>query len=155
MARNTVNHKIIDTGRDLGKVFVLTEMDASRAEAWALRALLALMTNGVDMPPGFENTGMAGVAQMGLKALAGLRWEVAAPLLEEMWSCVQIMPDPSKPHVVRNLIESDIEEVMTRVKLRSEVWELHTGFSIAGALSKSAASPAVAAPAGRKNSRNT
>ena len=80
------------------------------------------------MPEGFEHMGMAGMAQLGIKALAGLKWEVAEPLLKEMWTCVQIMPDPSKPHVLRNLIEEDIEDVMTRVKLRAEVWKLHTGF---------------------------
>ena len=129
MARATANYTVTDEGRDQGKVFVLTEMPASKAEAWAMRALLALMAGGVEVPEGFdERMGMAGMAEVGLKAIAGLKWEVAEPLLAEMWSCVQIMPDSSKPHVVRNLIEEDIEEITTRIKLRAEVWKLHTGF---------------------------
>lgn len=128
MARATINYTVTDEGRDFGKVFVLTEMPASRAEAWAMRAILALMAGGVELPEGFERMGMAGMAEVGIRALSGLKWEVAEPLLAEMWSCVQIMPDSSKPHVIRNLIEEDIEEIMTRVKLRAEVWKLHTGF---------------------------
>ena len=128
MARLTLNYKVQDDGRDKGKIFVITELPASHAESWALRAILALIEGGVDVPEGFEHMGMAGMAQLGIKALAGLKWEVAEPLLKEMWNCVQIMPDPSKPHVLRNLIEEDIEDVMTRVKLRTEVWKLHTGF---------------------------
>lgn len=68
------------------------------------------MAGGVEIPEGFERMGMAAMAEVGIKALAGLKWEVAEPLLAEMWSCVQIMPDSSKPHIVRNLIEEDIED---------------------------------------------
>ena len=152
MARNVANFTITDEGRDKGKVFVLTEMPASRAESWAMRALLALMAGGVEVPDGFERMGMAGMAEVGIRALTGLKWEVAEPLLAEMWSCVQIMPDPSKTHLVRNLIEEDIEEITTRVKLRAEVWKLHTGFLKAVAPSISGGSLAAAS---KKGSRNT
>lgn len=134
MARTTVNYTVTDDNRDHGKTFVITEMPASQGEAWAARALLALMGSGVQMPEGFEHAGMAGMAELGIKALAGLKWEVAEPLLAEMFECIKIMPDPSKPQVVRNLIEQDIEEITTRVKLRTEVWKLHTGFLKAAAL---------------------
>lgn len=153
MARNTANYTVTDEGRDQGKVFVLTEMPASRAESWAMRALLALMAGGVEVPPGFDRMGMAAMAEMGIKALVGLKWEVAEPLLAEMWSCVQIMPDPTKPHVIRNLIEEDIEEISTRIKLRAEVWKLHTGFLKAVVHSISEGSRPAAAS--KKGSRNT
>lgn len=131
MARTTLNYTVEDEGRDSGKVFTLTELPASRAESWAMRAILALMAGGVNLPDGFENLGMAGMAEIGIKSLSGLKWEVAEPLLDEMWQCVRIIPDPSKPHVIRNLIEEDIEEVSTRIKIRAEVWKLHTGFLMA------------------------
>ena len=153
MARATENYTVQDEGRDQGKVFVLTEMPASRAESWAMRALLALMAGGVEVPPGFDRMGMAAMAEMGIKALVGLKWEVAEPLLAEMWSCVQIMPDPTKPHVIRNLIEEDIEEITTRIKLRAEVWKLHTGFLKAVVHSISEGSRPAAAS--KKGSRNT
>lgn len=153
MARNVSNYTVTDEGRDKGKVFVLTEMPASRAESWAMRSLLALMAGGVDVPEGFERMGMAAMAEIGIKALAGLKWEVAEPLLAEMWSCVQIMPDPSKQHIIRNLIEEDTEEIATRIKLRAEVWKLHTGFLKAVAHSISGGSRP--ATAGKKSTPNT
>jgi len=128
MARKVSNYTVTKEGRDLGKTFVITEMPASRAEAWATRALLALMAGGVELPDGFERMGMAGMAEVGIKAISGLKWEVAEPLLAEMFECVQIMPDKSKPSIVRDLIEQDIEEIVTRLDLRMEVWNLHTGF---------------------------
>ena len=128
MARNTANVTITDDTRDKGKVFVLTEMPASQAEAWAARALMALMSSGAQVPAGYERLGLAGMAEVGLKGLVGLKWEDAKPLLAEMLACVQIIPDPSKPHVIRGLIEEDIEEISTRIKLRAEVWKLHVGF---------------------------
>lgn len=150
MARNTITYTVTDANRDNGKTFMITEMSAAQAEAWAMRAILALMDGKVELPEGIELEGMAGIAKIGIKALAGLRWEVAEPLMKEMFDCIQIIPDPSRPQIVRPLIEQDIEEIMTRVKLRGEVWALHTGFSVTAALSKS---PQAAVK--KENMRNT
>lgn len=139
MARKTINITITDENRDKGKIFILTEMSASRAEAWAMRAGLALFHANVELPPGFDprRLSFASMAEIGLQILSGLSWEDAEPLLDEMWSCVQIQPDARKPQVVRNLIEDDVEEIGTRLKLRSEVWKLHTDFLSAVFPSKS------------------
>jgi len=123
--------------RDRGKQFKLTEMSASRAEAWAARLLLCLAHSGVDLPQSALSAGMAGVAVVGANALAGISWADAKPLLDEMFECIQIVPDPAHPTVVRRLIEDDIEEVSTRLWLRNQVLLLHTGFSFADALSRS------------------
>ncbi len=128
MVRKVVTYTVPDEGRDKGKVFQITEMDASRGEAWATKALLALMNGNVDVPPGFEKMGMAAMVEMGIRSLTGLKWEVAEPLLAEMLSCVAIIPDPTRPAVFRNLIEDDIEEIATRIKLRAEVWKMHADF---------------------------
>jgi len=106
-------------------------MPASNAESWPMQALLALMSSGVDLPAGIEHAGMAAMAEIGMRALSGLKWEIAEPLLAEMWQCVQMMPDPSKPNLVRPLVEEDIEDVMTRMKIRAEIWKLHTDFFMA------------------------
>lgn len=153
MARKTVNYTVTSEGRDKGKIFVLTELPASKAESWAMRAILALMAGGVELPEGFERLGMAGMAEIGIRALSQLKWEDAEPLLNEMWQCVQIIPDPARPQVIRNLIEEDIEEVDTRLKLRMEIWTLHVGFLKAVAPSIFGDSPAAAVK--RKNSRST
>lgn len=128
MARQTLNYSVTDDGRDAGKIYVLTEMSASQGERWAIRALMALMAGNVDIPDGYDQMGVAGLAEVGMKMLTGLKWEVAEPLLDEMWQCVKFMPDPSKPHIIRALFEEDIEEISTRLKLRAELLKMHADF---------------------------
>jgi len=127
--RKKLTYTVSAEGRDKGKVFILTEMPASQAERWAMRAFLALARGGVELPDNIASMGMAGIASVGLGALAHLDWRDAQPLVDEMFECVQIQPDPKKPSIVRALVEDDIEEVATRLKLRAEVFKLHTDFS--------------------------
>lgn len=119
-------------GRDKGKHFIIEEMPASQAEEWALRAFLALSNAGIEVPDDLAAAGLAGLAVIGLRALGRVRFEDAKPLLDQMMSCVQAMPDPKTPTIIRGLVETDIEEMQTRLWLRGEVFELHTGFSLAG-----------------------
>lgn len=135
MARNVKRITIEADGRDQGKVFVLREMPASQAEKWAMRALLSVARSGIDIGQA-AGQGMQGIALMGVSALLAASWEDAEPLLDEMMSCIEIQPDPTKPNIVRPLIEDDIEEVRTRINLRREVLELHVGFSLSGVVSK-------------------
>lgn len=135
--RKTETITIEREGRDKGKQFKLTEMSAAQAERWALRAFFALANTGVELPEDMAESGMAGIAAVGLSALGKVPFEQAEPLLDEIMGCVQIVPDPSKPHVVRALIDEDIEEVATRLELRKAVWDLHTGFFSLGGLSTS------------------
>lgn len=131
MARKTKTVIISAAGRDQGKHFLLTEMSAVRAESWGLRALLALAHGGVDIPEGFMDAGIAGMAVMGVEALGRLRYEDAAPLLDEMLAQVQIIPDPvgNRALVTRPLMaEEDIEEITTLVQLRKEIIGLHIDF---------------------------
>lgn len=136
MARKTENYTVTDEGRDNNKTFLLTEWPASKAEAWAIRALLALGAANVDMPDDMFKGGMAELATVGLKKLFALPYSVAGPLLDELMECVQVTPDTRRPQVKRALVESDIEEVRTRLALKWEVLKLHIDFSIAGELSK-------------------
>lgn len=145
MARKTLTVVIDAAGRDQGKTFFIRELPASQAEMWAARAFLALARSGVEVPEGVTESGLAGIATFGFRALAGVRFEDAVDLMAEMFSCVQIIPDPTKPNVIRALIEDDIEEVATRLRLRKEVFGLHVDFSLAGALQISASASAPAA----------
>lgn len=120
--------RVEDKGRDHGKTFLLTEMSAAQAENWAMRVLFALMKSDVQLPENVTELGMAGLAQFGLRAISGLEWQVAEPLLAEMFTCIKVIPDPTKTHVSRDLVEDDIEEIQTRFKLRMEVFSLHTDF---------------------------
>lgn len=130
MARKELIVAIDAPGRDNGRAFFIREMPAAQAESWAIRAFLAMGRAGIDIPEDISQAGLAGVARMGFKALFGLAYDDAEPLLAEMMSCVQIIPDPKSPQVRRSLVEDDIEEVKTRLFLRAKVFELHTGFSM-------------------------
>ena len=140
MARKELTVTITDAGRDLGKAFLLREMSASRAESWAMRALLALAKSGIEIPDDIAAAGLAGVASLGIKAFGGMNYLDAEELMLEMMQCVSAIPDPFRPQVIRGLIEDDIEEVKTRLKLRMELFTLHTGFSLPGA-------PSISTPA--------
>lgn len=126
-------------GRDKGKIFLITEMSAWQAAKWADRCFFALAQSGVEIPEEIEQLGIAGIATLGLRALGGVKYPEAESLLDEMMGCVKFV-DPTNPQVTRRLIEDDIEEVKTILTLRAEVFELHTGFSFAAALSNSQAS---------------
>ena len=136
MARYETTYIVTEDNRDKNKHFKIIELPTSQAEAWAIRALLAIMASGMQLPEGFERSGMAGMAELGIRALSRLKWDDAKPLLDEMFECVQYMPDPSKPGLLRKPLDVDIEEISTRVKLRAEVWNLHTGFLKAASPSK-------------------
>jgi len=129
MARKTLTYKVTEEGRDKGKAFLLTELPSAQGESWAVRVILALMKGGVEVPSGALGLGMAALAAMGIKALASLKWEDAEPLLDEMWTCVQFIPDPARPGVTRPIMDEDIEEVTTRLALRKEIIGLHVDFS--------------------------
>ncbi|WP_313622835.1 hypothetical protein [Achromobacter sp.] len=131
-------------GRDKGKVFVLTELSAYDAEDWAGRALFALMNAGVEIPANIAEAGLAGVAAMGIKAIAKLPFDSAKPLLDKMMDCVQIQPSPE---VTRDLIAGDIEEVATLLTLRQKVLGLHMDFFTAATPSTSGSRSPVAARA--------
>lgn len=142
MSRKAETVTITDEGRDQGKSFLITEMPASQAERWALRVLSALARSGVDVPEDVAQMGMAAIAQIGLRALAGVNFLDAEPLLEEMFACVQILPDPTNPAIVRPIrTDDDIEEVKTRLFLRGRVLALHVDFSKLADRSKPPAPP--------------
>jgi len=151
MARKTITVTIEDEGRDKGKAFFITEMSAARSEEWGERALLALMRGGADVPDDVMSLGLAGIAVLGLQALQGLDWSLTKPLLDEMFECIQFKPQPvEKPNMTRRLLEDDIEEVKTRLKLRWEVLKLHIDFFTDEAL-LTQARQAVAASQGSSN----
>jgi len=127
--RKSIQYKVENEGRDKGKVFLLTEMPASQAERWALRAFLALARNGVEISDKDKDAGLAGLAANGLTLIGKLPFDEAQALMEEMFTCVKMIPDPQRPSVTRELIEDDIEEISTRFNLRVEVFKLHVDFS--------------------------
>lgn len=135
MPLKTATIRITAEGRDRGKAFLITEMPASRLELWAMRAFMALAKGGVEVPEDVQSAGVEALARFGLKALSAVPYEDAVALMGEMFECVR-WQSPDNPEITRPLIETDIEELGTRVRLRAEVFTLHTGFSFAGVASK-------------------
>lgn len=141
MARKTKTIVIESAGRDVGKMFYITELPASQAEAWATRALFMMMNCGVEIPEDLLSAGLAGIAAIGIKSLSKVPYELARPLFDEMMECIAIVPDPKQPAVKRGyggvgpMIEDDIEEVGTRLQLRKEVLSLHLDFFLSAAKS--------------------
>ena len=116
---------VAETGRDLGKQFLITEMSASQAENWAFQVILAVGNAGIEIPEGLASQGMAGLMAIGYMNLLKIPFDAAKPLLDEMMNCVQIIPSAN---IKRKLVEEDIEEVGTRLQLRKSVWNLHMDF---------------------------
>lgn len=133
MARKTMEVTITAEGRDHGKVFLLQEMSAEEVEDWSIRAMLALIRGGFQIPDETVSQGLAGLKSINfLDALSscakGLQYDEIKPLLDKMLTCVMVLPDQARPEVKRRLRPEDIEEVSTRVRLRKEVVALHTDF---------------------------
>lgn len=141
--RKTQDVKIEEaSSRDSGKTFRITEMPPRQAEKWAIRALLAAAKAGIELPDDIAAGGaMRAIGYVGLQAITGLDFADAEPLLDEMLACVQIV----EKAIVRPLTEDDVEEVRTLILLRKAVLELHVGFSLAAALSKSTSAESPAA----------
>src|SRR5487761_2056873 len=125
---------VADFGRDDSKVFRLTEMSAVRAEKWCLRAFFTLLNAGVDVPEDLSKQGIPGLMAMGIEAFTRVPYESVVPLWDELMTCVKYIPTPSQPNLTRPLVDEDIEEVQTLLKLRKAVYDLHTEFLKTGSL---------------------
>lgn len=140
MSRKTLIYQVPaqEGNRDAGKRFLIEEMPATRAERWAMRALLALMGNNVDLGDVKPEHGMAGLMSAGVHKLAALDWETVQPLYDELLECVYALPKPDNEAVRVRLTpaqtDSQIEEVTTLLRLRAEALGLHLGFSVGDAL---------------------
>jgi hypothetical protein len=134
-------------GRDRGKSFLVVEKSAYEAERWAAKALSALSRAGVEVPDEALSAGALGILAIGLDAFKQVPFSDVEPLMDDMLGCIAFVPDPGKLDpgsdrpitrpVMRgdDINDGDIAEVPTLLKLRSEVLELHLGFSIAAVLS--------------------
>lgn len=133
-----------DYGRDAGKVFVITEWPAARAEDWALRALISYNRGGGQIPIEAIQGGMESIFWMGVNTF--LRGQMQAdeviPILNQLFECITIVRDPNAKAVdgsgvvTHPVMDTDIAEIKTRLWLRSEVLRVHTNFSVSDLLSR-------------------
>lgn len=134
MARHKITVTITDEGRDQGKSFELTEMDAWSAIQWATRATLTLTRSGVAMPEKVD--GVKTLSALGMRLLFLLPPDAALPLLQEVKACVKYLPEGGSGAIVAQDVNlggaSAVEEPATWLVLLRQVYELHVGFSEAG-----------------------
>jgi hypothetical protein len=132
-------------GRDSAprrKMFLIKEWPAERAERWAIDAILAYNRGGGQIPMDLIGGGMEAIAIEGVNVFlrGNMQSEEVVPILNQLLECVSFIADPKaraadgKP-VAHPLSADDIMEVKTRFWLRSEVLRVHTGFSMADAVS--------------------
>jgi hypothetical protein len=124
-----------DQGRDSGKVFIVTEMDAFQAETFALKVLFALGKAGLlkDLKVA-DAAAMAELAQVGLDAaLTRLDAADLKPLLDLMLPCFAYQHAPGHP-LMPVTDPGVIEEVGTLFTLRKAWGRLHLGFLKAGSI---------------------
>lgn len=121
-------------GRDLGKSFLITEMDAWSAITWATRALLAATRSGVPIPEKVD--GPQTLAGLGLRVLFMLPPDAALPLMSEAKACVKFLPPGGNGAIAAQDVDMGgghaVEEPATWVLLLRRVYDLHVGFSPAG-----------------------
>ena len=141
MARKTKIVTISREGRDKGKKFLITEMSAFAAENWATRALLAIANASNDLPIDAlshidPNDGFLAFAAIGYEALHGAKPDVAIPLWNELLSCVEYQEESGSRPILDQ--SEDIEEPLTIMQLKKEVFFLHVDFlkSVAGSPSQ-------------------
>lgn len=145
MARKT-KVVTIDSGRDQGKSFLITEMAVTAADKWANKALLAMMRGGVDVgnidfssiqatitgqdidPMG----GMLEIARISIAGLGNVTEEVGQELLDQLINdCVQVIPTGGSARQMLS-IDDEIECPKTLWKLRKESFLLHIDFLAEG-----------------------
>lgn len=120
----------IEKGRDEGMTYLITEMPISKADNWAMRALFAIANGGVDIESVNPNMGMLGMANVAIKALAGIDPKVGIPLLDELLECVQVVPSGGNARAL--LLDSDVKDLTTMFTLRKEALAIHLDFLVQG-----------------------
>lgn len=121
------------------RMYRVTEMPCPAAEKWAVRALLLLRGSGERIPENLGGIGWEAIGILGINVFlqGSIKPDELEPLMDQLMTCVQIVRDPKHPDVATDLVsDDDVEEVQTRLWLKSEVIRLHTGFSPADILSR-------------------
>lgn len=129
MSRKTLKITISENNRDKDKTFLITEPSAIEAEKWAMRVTFGLGKGGVEIPA--EVLQLPAVAILYAVGSQSLRMpsRLALKLADEVMGWVQIV----EKKVTRALVDEDIEEVTTRLKLKAEALKLTFGFFIPAA----------------------
>lgn len=132
--------------RDAGKVFIVTEADAITAEEWGLRAMMALGTGGIQVPPELVKAGLLGVLFIGYQAFMGAKEDAVLPLWREMLPACVALRHSEQHEIVEPFGRHQVEEVSTLLLLRQAIMEIHTGFTVAEIASRLSAATSALQP---------
>lgn len=131
MARRT---KVVtidsEKSRDHGKTFLITEMSADAAEWWAIRVTQGIVGSNPDADFDIFSGSLPRLANFAFVGLAKIPADQLKPLMDEMKACVSVLLPDGKTS--RALLPGDVEDIMTWLELRKEVFEILTGFSVGG-----------------------
>lgn len=131
MARRT---KVVtidaEKSRDHGKTFLITEMSADAAEWWAIRVTQGIVGSNPDADFDIFSGSLPRLANFAFVGLAKIPADQLKPLMDEMKACVSVLLPDGKTS--RALLPGDVEDIMTWLELRKEVFEVLTGFSVGG-----------------------
>lgn len=157
MARKTKT-VVIESGRDQGKSFLVTEMPVTKADKWANTALLAMMRGGVDvggvnfplivdtLQSSFDEVagkkvlrpkidpagGMLELARISIAGLGNVTETVGQALLDQLIDdCVQVVPTGGAARPMLS-VDDEIEDLKTLWTLRKEAFILHIDFLAEG-----------------------
>jgi hypothetical protein len=119
--------EVSGVGRDSARVYLITEMSAFKAEKWAIKALWLIAANGSDLTSAMNDAPFAEFVRSGLVALFKVDFKQAEPLLDEMLSCVSLVTNAGTRPII---LADDFEDPRTLIKLRKEIFALHTDFFI-------------------------
>lgn len=114
----------IETGRDAGKVFKVTEMPAFQMDRWATRALLVL---GKAKKGGIMTISSMSIEDL-LSSLSEVNYDEAEPLLQELLECCSFVKNGQSIVLKKDVIDGIIEDWTTLFKLRMEALTLCIGF---------------------------
>lgn len=134
MARKEITIGILDGGVE--KSFRIRQMPVTKLEAWIAQTLL--LVGNSEMDPALLSGGAAtaGMASMGMKALANVSYEKAKPLYDELLSCCAVVIEGNFHDLSMDNADVHIEDVKTLFKLRMEAAKLNFDFFDFGGLSK-------------------
>lgn len=135
MARRKETITIETPGRDLGKVFIVTEMPATVGERWASQALFLIrkqlgevVEDSADPEQGMSDLAATGATLGGMQQVALLK-ALQDPSLDGWWDCVRYQHNPKhEPQPIYQDARCQIEEISTITQLRIAVLGLHTAF---------------------------
>lgn len=134
MPRREKTVTITANNRDKGKVYEIREMAAMDVEDWALKAFLAMLRGGAQIPDEIVKMGLAGLASMRVEDIllamsSGINYADVKELMDQMLGCITYKPSPEVSRYYKpGEDDMDIEEVSTLITLRKEVVTLHTDF---------------------------